>query len=219
MAELSVGNRTIPLNTATKWVAEYTDPDTADPKKPFGYPWYDTYDTGWSDLLVDGDLLAPGLLNVQVSIAAYASLKRAAREINEVLSNIALGTSLLMTADLTPLGQLFAVLDEDKPFDVGGTTLAKVLHRKRPDFIPLYDREVGKCFLEESANGAPPTIHQNRNRTWSDFIQIYAAAIKSNILAARDDWETVQAANAGSHPIGLLRTFDIVAWNSGKGRS
>jgi hypothetical protein len=219
MAKLIVGNRKIALGKAKDWVRDYTDPGQAESKKPFGYPWYDTYNTGESELLVDGDLLAPVLLNVRPSIAAYASLSRMRPELNEVLATIDVDESLLDVEDVEVVGRLFAPLDvKPRPFGVKATTLAKVLHRKRPRFVPLFDREVRACYFEKHG-ATTPRLTTHRTESWADFMMKVAGVIRSDILAAQDEWEAVQAANAGSHPIGLLRTFDIVAWRCGKSGS
>ena len=219
MSELSVGNRTVPVETAIKWVAQYTDPELVDPNKPYGYPWYDTYDTGNSNLLVQGDLLAPVLLNVRPSIAAFASLDRMRPDLNKVLQSIESTDSMLDTDDFGAIGRLYMPLDEiPRPFGVKATTLAKVLHRKRPNFVPLFDGAVRACYfdshLEEGAR-----LSAVRAESWADYMTRIAAAIKADILASRSDWESIKNSNLGPHPISLLRAFDIVAWNCGTGHS
>ena len=111
MSELIVGNRTVPLETASEWVAQYTDPERVNPHKPYGYPWYDTYNTGNSNLLVQGDLLAPVLLNVRPSIAAFASLDRMRPDLNKVLQKIDSTDSILDIDDIGAIGRLYMPLD------------------------------------------------------------------------------------------------------------
>jgi hypothetical protein len=219
MSELIVGNRTVPLETANEWVAQYTDPERVNPHKPYGYPWYDTYNTGNSNLLVQGDLLAPVLLNVRPSIAAFASLDRMRPSLNKVLKPIGSTDSMLDIDDIGAIGRLYMPLDETpRPFGVKATTLAKVLHRKRPNFVPLFDGAVRACYfdshLEEGAR-----LSAVRAESWADYMTRIAAAIKADILASRSDWESIQNSNLGPHPISLLRAFDIVAWNCGTGHS
>jgi hypothetical protein len=219
MAKLIIGNRKVTIAKAKDWVRDYTNPKWAPSKDPRGYPWYDTYDTGESHLLVDGDLLAPVLLNVRPSIAAYASLNRMRPELNDVLATIDIEDSLLEFDDLDAIGRLFAPLDaKPRPFGVKATTLAKVLHRKRPEFVPLFDRQVRACYFEKRGATAP-RLTTHRAESWADYMMNIAGAIRSDILSAQDEWEAVQAAKEGSEPISLLRTFDIVAWRCGKGDS
>jgi len=49
----------------------------------------------------------------------------------------------------THLHPLYAVLDglAAKPWGVEGTTLSKVLHRKRPQSLVLHDRWVRACYV------------------------------------------------------------------------
>jgi len=154
MSELTIGNRSVTTGDATQWVSDYTT-TPKDPNKPYGYPWYDTYDTGDSPLLVDGDLLAPVLLNVRPSIAAYRSLKGMTEQLNLILREIPTDSSLLTTEDLSVIGRLYKPLDdENDSHGVRGTTLAKVLHRKRPNLIPLFDVEIRKCYSTKHGNVA-----------------------------------------------------------------
>jgi len=164
MRELKIGNRDVSMRDAKNWVSEYTSAPK-DLKKPFGFPWYDRYDTGNSNLLVESDLLAPVLLNVRISIAAFASLSRITPELNKILETIDTEAALVDSDDLLPIHELFAVIDDCKPFGVLGTTLAKVLHRKRPGFIPLYDSAVESCLLSEH-NHKSPRLETSRSEPW-----------------------------------------------------
>jgi len=215
MTKLTIGNRTVALDTAIEWVRDYTS-TPANPKKPYAYPAYDTYDTGASDLLVDADLLAPVLLNVRLSIAGYESLQRMTAMLNEKLAHIAPDASILDTSPLKSVGGLYTPLDErPRPHGIKGTTLSKVLHRKRPGFIPLFDREVRACYAEIHG-GTPARIPPDRSRSWSEYMGLIADEIRNDLLASRSGWDEVASANKGDHPITTLRCFDIVAWNCGK---
>lgn len=211
---LTIGNRSVSTDQATTWIAEYTS-DKVDPKKPYGYPWYDTFDTGPSNLLVDGDLLAPVLLNVRPSIAAYAGLHRSIPALNAVLADISPTASLLSTADLSPIGRLYSILDTDRPYGVRATTLAKILHRKRPGLVPLYDREVRACYFNEHTKNLP-RLTTSRTEPWSEFMVRVAAAIRDDILSAQAEWTSLATNNGSNPPIGVLRAFDIVAWRCGR---
>jgi hypothetical protein len=218
MTKLTIGNRRITVGDAKSWVNKYTS-TPSNPKKPFGYPSYDTYDTGGSDLLVDGDLLAPVLLNVRLSIAAYTSLQAMAPHLDAQLGQIDTNASIIDDHPLEIIGHLYEPLDQPvRPHGVKGTTLSKVLHRKRPGFIPLFDREIRKCFSEKHKSG-PARIPYDRHRTWSTYMSLLAAEIRNDLLAAPEHWEDVRSANGGDYPITLLRCFDIVAWRCGQGNS
>ena len=215
MSGLKIGNRRVTTDKAIKWVSDYTS-TPEDPKKPYGYPWYDTYDTRDSPLLVDGDLLAPVLLNVRPSIAAYRSLKGMTEQLNSILREIPTDSSLLTTEDLSVIGRLYKPLDdENDSHGVRGTTLAKVLHRKRPNLIPLFDVEIRKCYSTKHGNAAA-RIPAARNRTWSEYMILLAEAIRDDLRSAPAEWNGVMNAKQIDPPITLLRCFDIVAWKCGK---
>ena len=215
MSELTIGNRRVTTEQAIQWVSDYTS-EPKDPNKPYGYPWYDTYDTGGSPLLVDGDLLAPVLLNVRPSIAAYKSLKGMTEHLNSVLREIPVEASLLDTDDLSAIGRLYEPLNiDDDSHGVRGTTLAKVLHRKRPNLIPLFDAEIRKCY-SSTHDGHAARIPRERNRTWSAYMTLLAEAIRDDLRINQPEWAEVMNANQINPPITLLRCFDIVAWKCGK---
>jgi len=213
--ELRIGNRKVKLNEAVEWVRAYTSEPT-DPNKPYGYPWYDTYDTGNSLLLVDGDLLAPVLLNVRPTIAAYSSLKVMTGRLNSILETIPASASLLEIEDLAIIGALFAPLDTDAAHGVGGTTLAKVLHRKRPHLIPLYDRRIWNCYCTaDPVSGSDRVIPAAKTRSWAEFMMLMAGAIQKDLTDRLPVWRGLLGANPPEPPISLLRCFDIVAWRCG----
>ena len=56
-------------------------------ERPYAFPAYDCYDGGTAepDRLTDGDLLAPGLLNVPVKIRSFYGLQRVRGRLEEAL--------------------------------------------------------------------------------------------------------------------------------------
>jgi hypothetical protein len=136
--------------------------------------------------------------------------------LNRILAEIPPDTSLLATNDLGAISRLYATLDIDpRPFGVKATVLAKVLHRKRPDFIPLYDKQIRRCYSDPFA-GAPAEIENSADLSWAEFMTLIASSIRSDILNSRSEWDDLQRSNRGDTKISLLRCFDIVAWNCGK---
>lgn len=129
---LSVGGREVDVAIAREWVREYLN----GARGQFGYPSYDGYRTfSDDDHLYDGDLLAPVLLNVQVKIGSFADLCACRDELEVALADVPVDKDLAdaEASTIAKVGSLFGVLDsESRPRNVRGTTLAKVLHRKRP---------------------------------------------------------------------------------------
>jgi hypothetical protein len=212
---LTIGNRHVSLEQASRWVRRYTSAPK-NPKKPHGYPWYDGYQTGSVDVLHDGDLLAPALLNVRVTIAAHASLQRLRPALDIALNSIAKdGDLAAKSADLSLLGPLFAVLEQrGGAFGVRTTLLSKVLHRKRPSFIPLYDRQVRTCYLAPYGS-SPPRLPTVRGRTASEFYMAISSEIRSDLRSNLNAWRSLQDEVAGEVELSALRCFDIVAWEAG----
>ena len=92
------------------------------------------------------------------------------------------------------------------------TVLSKVLHRKRPALIPLYDEQVRHVHQ----GGADPPVPFERGRTWQAFEPLFAAAIQVDLRRELPFWEAT-AAQAPGPPITALRALDIVAWWAGGG--
>ncbi|MEU6174630.1 DUF6308 family protein [Streptantibioticus parmotrematis] len=206
----------IPLERAASWVKAYFDAErnTVDPK-PYAYPAYDRLDTGSGpDRLGDGDLLAPTLLNAAPSIVAFYSLQAIRPRLEEALGAVPVDLSLCDAVDTGRhrrlLSGLFDVLD--RPGGVRGvrlTTLSKVLHRKRPGFVPLYDRMVWRCYV---GPGGP--MRPEPERTWAEFVGVLAEHISDDIKNQRPQWERLRAAApAGVSP---LRLLDVVVWTAAK---
>ena len=179
----------------------------------YAYPAYDAYDSGSNpDRVSDADFLAPVLLNVTPSITAYYSLQGLRTQLNEWLAEVPTDANLesATDAELEHLGALFAILDSN-PKGVGGTTLAKIMHRKRPSFVPLYDRFVWQTYV-----AAPSaSVARDTKRTWSDFIRLLAHEMQGD-LRREGEWLDSIAATASGPPITRLRVLDIVAWEAGK---
>ena len=220
MPELRIGNRAISYDKAKKRIIEYTS-EPANPKKPYAYPWYDTYDTGTSNELCDADFLAPVLLNAPPTIAAYATMKRLEDALNTALEAIPPGSVLDNDADVSLIGPLYACLADkntsNTSYGVSGTTLSKVLHRKRPDFIPLYDEHIRRCYRKRHGDEAP-RIPDSKDRTWSDFMILLADEIRSDVLSHTSSWDTLNEEVPKNAPLTRLRCFDIVAWRVGGSR-
>lgn len=114
---------------------------------------------------------------------------------------------------IAKVGSLFGVLDlESRPRSVRGTTLAKVLHRKRPALVPLYDEQV-RCVYQEGPNAPVPPVAR---RSWVDFMTLLATSMQADLRRDRGFWDEVRGRRpAGGPPVSALRALDIVAWQLG----
>lgn len=208
---VKVGSREVDSAVARKWVRAYLNGARAQ----YGYPSYDGYRTNDDPhRLCDGDLLAV-LLNVQVKVSSFTDRCACRDELETALQVVPLGVDLADAdqAVLSSLGELFAVLDSrSRPRSVLGTTLAKVLHRKRPTLMPLYDEQVRRRYQvgEQAPLPAVP------GRTWAEFMALLAGSMKDDLNRALDFWDELTTLRPEGGPqVSRLRALDIVAWRLG----
>lgn len=220
--EIKVGGVVVPLNTAKDWVRDYTSTQEPGAAKPYSYPSYDHYQGGGrANELSDGDLLAPVLLNVMGNrtIRTFTSLQAIRRSLESALVNVPVGESLesMDSESASPLLEaLYALLDlPDRQAHypgVRGTTLSKVLHRKRPAFIPLYDKWVDRCYVGSLESGRP--VQPDKNRTPASFMSEVAVAIGDDLRNQREAFARLDSATRIPGDLTHLRLLDIIAWTS-----
>jgi hypothetical protein len=209
MGDVRIGAVTISRDKAWHYARTYL----TDQSRAWAYPAYDGF-TGGGDpnSLDDADLLAPVLLNVRVTLRGFYGLRAQRVHLGEILAGIPRNADLTDDkVDLAPLGALYSVLDAPGIIDVSGTTLAKILHRMRPRFVPLYDEYVRRCYQDGDA--AP--VQRAKGRTWERFMILLAGAMRDDLRRAPDFWADL-AGLATNPKITPLRAIDIVAWSIGR---
>lgn len=180
----------------------------------FAFPYYDCLQTAADPAqLVEADLLAPVLLNVQVSIRAFRGLQRLLPRLQASLDELPIDQDLADAEDalVRKVGSCFAVLDDPdvELWGASGTTLAKVLHRKRPRLLPLYDSRVRSVY-EAPWDGAPRVPFAG---PWAPYVTALAGAMRQDLSSARGQWQRMSALGEGK--LTELRALDIVAWTMG----
>jgi hypothetical protein len=196
--------------------------ESPDTKTPFAYPWYDTYDTGAAETaLVDGDLLAPLLLLAAPDLIAYRTLHAWRDALEAGLRNVAkvaaAGNDRPEWPELDQaIGELYQPLDDRRDGHLSGTTLSKVLHRKMPAYIPLYDSKI--FWLYCSAPVARIAPHPERTLTWVEFMSVFAREIRRDMSEpdAAELIDEVRKIAANMHPITELRAWDIIGWQAAR---
>jgi hypothetical protein len=182
------------------------------PDGPYAYPAYDHLVTNGSTELVDGDLLAPSLLDATVDYARFTMLKRMLPALHDGMALLP-GTALEDTDDagVAAVARCFAVLDDAVFVRAGarGTIVSKVLHRKRPDLIPLYDSRIWTAYTISGAIG------RGSHRPWVEVMQALCHSMRADLQNSRTELTALQelAASQGA-TLTLLRILDILVWMS-----
>jgi hypothetical protein len=178
----------------------------------YAYPAYDTLVTNSSTELVTGDLLAPTLLDAHVDFPRFTVLRRLIPVLNERIAALP-STPLEATDDagVATVARLFGVLDGggSPVTGVRGSIVSKVLHRKRPDLIPLYDSRIWTAYTV--AGAIPRTTH----RTWEEFMAQLCAVMRTDLQDEAARFTELQglAAKEGAE-LSPLRILDILVWMS-----
>jgi hypothetical protein len=185
--------------------------DYLDPRNGYAYPSYDLLVTNGSPALVDGDLLAPTLMGVDLDRARFRLL----REMLPALEGVAdLPPVPLQEADddhVLCVAGIFGMLDEPRYAGRGvrGTIVSKVLHRKRPDLVPLYDSRIFEAYT------APGAIPRSTDRSWQQFMALLCMQMRADLQAEAGGFAELEklAAEAGA-PVTQLRILDILVWRT-----
>ena len=211
-----VGAIEIVESQALEIVRIYTAESTELPRDVrdyYAWPYYDFFASGsMKDELNDGDLLAPLLLNVNPRIHGFAALQESVPLLAQRLAVVADDIDLADATDteIQSVGELFKVLDERRLLGVSGTTLSKVLHRKRPRLVPLHDRFVNEAYV-------PDRVARRTNRPWSEYIKLLMYAMRDDLNREVDAWDRIVAVAPSEHGrLTRLRALDIISWSRGK---
>ncbi|MGG5173040.1 DUF6308 family protein [Pseudarthrobacter sp. J1738] len=205
---LTVGGLKISVDEATDLARPYLSGDGS----VWAYPAYDAYPGHPGPEVGRADLLAVALLNAQQRpLESYYGLESLLPLINGRLADLALQGTLAKAepATLKAIARLYGILDEQKPKYVGLTKLSKVLHRKRPELLPLYDKNIWKCYA------AGDRIPRSSNRSWYEYSKKLLEAMQSDLNDGLDAWHEIANLAAGPK-VSPLRALDIVGWNLGR---
>lgn len=210
MRVIRIGSMTARFEDAQRFVAGHVDPAVTGK----GYPAYDAYPGSPTDMLGEQDLLAPALLNAfQKPIESYYSLLRVMPRLNELLSELdtVAADRTLANADeelVNSVAALYRVLDETKVKQIGRVKLSKVLHRKRPNLIPITDRQIALCYTGQ--------LGIDRNRSYEEYAQQWLHLAQQDFSTQVDSF--AELAKLALDPvISPLRAMDIVGWGIGSG--
>ena len=151
------------------------------------------------------DLVAVTMLSVDVPPAAALQILGPLRaHLSELLRTIPTDLELvdIDPAEIDASWQpwvLFDALGDLK--GVGRTTATKLLARKRPRLIPIYDREVNRV------------VGLNKGAHWRPL----ASALRADDRALHRALLELRAESGIGEDISPLRVLDVVTWMTGKG--
>jgi hypothetical protein len=158
------------------------------------------------------DLLAVSMLSVRV-IRYYALdvLVYQAREISGLLAQIPVDVRLVdagadkLIAKGGPAWDLWQLLHDIKPpldrSRLGPVAAGKLLARKRPQLVPVYDSYVEKVLRRTHTHGT----------WWSD---LHCQLTKDTVLISKLEAVRTRAGADAAH-LSVLRIFDIMCWMLG----
>lgn len=215
MPKIHVGRHELTLADARSIVSTYTsgrDLPTSRKDTVFAWPYYDGMTTGSGpNELNDGDLLAPALLNADPGIHGFATLQGIRGDLELRLSSVRSDLDLAEAteSDIAAVASLFAPLGTDGLFGVRGTILSKVLHRKRPRLVPLYDHKVFKAYRGDR-------VERAKSRSWADYVTRLVQEMQKDLQREPNAWEELLSIPpTGSPALTQLRALDILAWALG----
>jgi hypothetical protein len=200
------------------WLAngtlEIPDPEEAlrsylDPSAGSAWPAYDDLVTNGSTELVDGDLLAPTLLHAPVDSGRFRALKEMWPHLVKVADLPPVALQDADDAVIDAVAELFAGLDSEllRRSGVRGSIVAKVLHRKRPDLIPLYDSRIFDAY---TAAGALPRAP---NRSQVDLMRLVCQQMRADLRSEATRFAELQRSLADADvQLSQLRILDILVW-------
>ncbi len=198
----------------TSLVEDYLD--AARPRRSrFSWPFYDGLVTnGRPDVLVTGDFLAPSLVGAPVDVDTMAGLVGLQAPLQDALAAVPDVGDLADASDddCDAVAALWSVLDLEHvdTTDVKGSLVAKVLHRKRPALIPIWDSRVFTFYRDEGC-----VLVRRGEHSWEDYLRQLTRAMREDLRANSESFAELTALAPADGPVLTpLRALDIVVWMS-----
>jgi hypothetical protein len=180
----------------------------------WSYPAYDGY-PGTPDSRQVGpqDLPAAGLLNAgQQPLKTYYGFLNLLDVMNARLAHKDIKGRLEEASPetLEAITNLYATHMDDPQPQVQLTKMSKVLHRKRPGLLPLFDLYVLRAYSYrgETPRVAPPPPGKRPGKSW---VAAWLPEVQTDLVAGMNHWQAI-AAMAKGPAITPLRAMDMVTW-------
>lgn len=211
---MKLANGTREIFDAESLLEEYIGPRRRGLR--YAYPFYDGLVTNSDpNRLCTGDLLAPSLVGAPVDLDRMKTLTSLMPLMQRGLADLPEHATIMGAGEdlLARVAALYDPLDdpsvEDR--DVKGSLLAKVLHRKRPALIPLFDSRVRDFYRSEQA--VPPA--PRGERTFREYMEMLVPLICADLRENAEEFSHLtELAPADGPPLTPLRALDIIVWMS-----
>lgn len=200
LAELTLGGRSVRARDAWNRLARYCGVPWDDhPAETWAYRYYDAITTD-PDVVTAQDVVCTGALHPGLTRDDLAWFWDHQTQLNDWLNSFPADESL-RTADENSIARL-----AELPASFPGPSLSllsKVLHRKRPWFIPLIDREIIDWYR-------PRTGQRRAVEAWAPLLHVLRDDLESN----RDHLAELRFVLGMLHGAWItdVRTVDIVIW-------
>jgi hypothetical protein len=175
--------------------------------------WAGRGDTANRDVITDSDAVAVAMLSVTVPAKAMVGLSEpeTAARITELLEQIPTDVALSSLSSekaaalLTGQGPAALLWKElrrtkDNRWGIGATTASKIMARKRPHLIPIWDEVIGQVIGVDSSKGQ----WMNWHRLLTDGSGLPERLAEIHRLSEVE------------LPLSELRIMDVVLWRYGK---
>jgi len=215
----------IPLRVGGRLIADTADlvrrfaglPWSGGPPETWAWDYYDAVPSDQGDDTVSPvDVLAAGVLHPGLSRSDLAFFRDRSPDLRSWLSQIPLDDDLQSTTGWLTDNVQLEHLDELAHLADGIqlTLLTKVLHRKRPAFVPLLDRHLIDRYR-------PLTGERRAVEAWPKVLRCLRddlAAPEDRVALATAAGEISEAASRGGcvATISVLRYVDIAVWMSAR---
>lgn len=142
---------------------------------------YDDTMIGPHDKFLEIDLLAPGILNAYAGSSAATLISTFWEnriDIENELSEVTHRDCFKLTKDelifqAEKLCKILDIIDKYKGWGGGGTRASKVMHRMRPNIMPIWDIIVGRFY-------------EGAEQEWTDYMLKVFEDIRKNIDSLSD---------------------------------
>jgi hypothetical protein len=175
--------------------------------------WAGGGDTANRDVIMDSDAVAVSMLSVTVPAKALVGLAdpETAARITELLKQIPTDVPLSSlssekaTALLTGSGPAALLWEElrstaNNRWGIGATTASKIMARKRPHLIPIWDEVIGQVIGKRSSR------HQ-----WMNWHRLLTDG-----SGLPERLAEVHRLSGVERPLSELRIMDVILWRHGK---